>query len=59
MSAGSMCGGYLGARLTMHARAKFWILRILVAVLMLEIIHLGVQYVAPFIHPVHALNAAP
>jgi uncharacterized protein len=59
MSAGSMCGGYLGARLTMHAQAKFWIFRILVAVLVLEIIHLGIQYVAPFIHPVHALTAAP
>jgi hypothetical protein len=59
MSAGSICGGYLGARLTMHVRAKFWIFRILVVVLVLEIIHLGIQYVAPFIHPVHALNAAP
>jgi uncharacterized protein len=59
MSAGSMCGGYLGARLTMHAQAKFWVFRILVAVLVLEIIHLGIQYVAPFIHPVHALTAAP
>ena len=59
MSAGSMCGGYLGARLTMHAQAKFWIFRILIVVLVLEIIHLGIQYVAPFIHPVHALTAAP
>jgi hypothetical protein len=59
MSAGSMCGGYLGARLTIHAQAKFWIFRILVVVLVLEIIHLGIQYVAPFIHPVHALTAAP
>ncbi|HXP07363.1 MAG TPA: sulfite exporter TauE/SafE family protein [Acidobacteriaceae bacterium] len=59
MSAGSMCGGYLGARLTMHAQAKVWIFRILVVVLVLEIIHLGIQYVAPLIHPVHALTAAP
>ena len=30
MSAGSIVGGYFGARLTMHERAKFWIFRILV-----------------------------
>src|ERR1700723_3953177 len=51
MSAGSVAGGFIGARLTMHERAKFWIYRILVAVLVLEILHLGVQYVAPFIPP--------
>jgi len=51
MSAGSVAGGFIGARLTMHERAKFWIYRILVAVLVLEIIHLGVQYVAPYIPP--------
>jgi uncharacterized protein len=51
MSAGSVAGGYIGARLTMHERAKFWIFRILVAVLLLEIVHLGVQYVAPYIRP--------
>ena len=44
MSAGSIGGGYIGARLTMHERAKFWVFRILVAVLLLEIVHLGVQY---------------
>ena len=54
MSAGSVAGGYIGARLTMHERAKFWIFRVLVAVLILEIIHLGVQYFAPYIHPVLA-----
>src|SRR6202453_4354867 len=51
MSAGSVAGGFIGARLTMHERAKFWIYRILVAVLVLEIIHLGIQYVAPYIPP--------
>jgi uncharacterized protein len=51
MSAGSVAGGFIGARLTMHERAKFWIFRILVAVLVLEIIHLGVQYVLPYIPP--------
>jgi uncharacterized membrane protein YfcA len=53
MSAGSVAGGYIGARLTMHERAKFWIFRILVAVLILEIVHLGVQYAAPYIRPLH------
>jgi uncharacterized membrane protein YfcA len=50
MSAGSVAGGYMGARLTMHERAKFWIYRILVAVLLLEIVHLGIQYAAPYLH---------
>jgi hypothetical protein len=53
MSAGSVAGGYIGARLTMHERAKFWIFRILVAVLILEIFHLGVQYAAPYIPHLH------
>ena len=41
----------MGARLTMHERAKFWIYRVLIAVLLLEIVHLGVQYGAPYIPP--------
>jgi uncharacterized protein len=52
MSAGSIGGGYIGARLTMYERAKFWVYRILVAVLLLEIVHLGVQYLGPYIPPV-------
>jgi len=51
MSAGSIAGGYIGARLTMHERAKYWIFRILVAVLILEIVHLSIQYAAPYIQP--------
>jgi uncharacterized protein len=51
MSAGSVAGGYIGARLTMHERAKYWIFRILVAVLVLEIVHLSIQYAAPYIRP--------
>lgn len=50
MSAGSIAGGYVGARLTMHERAKYWVFRILVTVLLLEIIHLVIQYGAPYIH---------
>ncbi|MBV9038673.1 MAG: sulfite exporter TauE/SafE family protein [Acidobacteriaceae bacterium] len=49
MSAGSIAGGYLGARFTMHERAKFWIFRILVAVLVLEIVHLSIQYAASYV----------
>jgi uncharacterized membrane protein YfcA len=48
MSAGSVAGGYIGARLTMHERAKYWIFRILVVVLVLEIVHLSIQYAAPY-----------
>jgi uncharacterized protein len=49
MSAGSIVGGYFGARLTMHQRARYWIFRILVAVLLLEIVHLALQYGAPYL----------
>jgi hypothetical protein len=51
MSAGSVAGGYFGARLTMHERAKYWIFRILVVVLVLEIVHLSIKYAAPYIPP--------
>jgi hypothetical protein len=51
MSAGSIAGGYIGARLTMYERAKYWVYRVLVAVLLLEIVHLGIQYVAPYFPP--------
>ena len=54
MSAGSIAGGYLGARLTMHERAKFWVFRILVAVLVLEIVHLAIQYCAPYVGSAHS-----
>jgi uncharacterized membrane protein YfcA len=57
MSAGSIAGGYMGARLTMHVQAKFWVFRILVMVLLLEIAHLGIQYGANFIWPAHSINA--
>jgi hypothetical protein len=53
LSAGSIAGGYVGTRLTMHERAKFWVFRILVAVLLLEIVHLGIQYGAPYIRSGH------
>jgi uncharacterized protein len=53
MSAGSLAGGYLGAHLTMQERAKFWVFRILVVVLSLEIVHLGIQYGAPYLWSKH------
>lgn len=53
MSAGSLIGGYLGAHLTMKEQAKFWVFRILVAVLVLEIVHLGIQYSASYFWPRH------
>jgi uncharacterized membrane protein YfcA len=55
MSTGSLAGGYLGAHLTMQERAKFWFFRILVAVLLLEIVHLGIQYGAPYLWSRHSL----
>jgi uncharacterized membrane protein YfcA len=55
MSTGSLAGGYLGAHLTMQERAKFWVFRILVAVLLLEIVHLGIQYGAPYLWSRHSL----
>jgi len=58
MSAGSLAGGYLGARLTMQERAKFWVFRILVAVLLLEIVHLGIQYGAPYL-PRQTISFSP
>jgi uncharacterized membrane protein YfcA len=57
MSAGSIVGGYLGARFTMHQQAKFWVFRILVMVLVLEIAHLGIQYRANFRFPARSINA--
>ena len=51
MSAGSVAGGYIGARLTMHERARYWVFRILVVVLVLEIVHLSIQYAATYIRP--------
>lgn len=57
MSVGSIAGGYLGARFTMHQQAKFWVFRILVTVLVLEIAHLGIQYGANFKFPVRSINA--
>lgn len=52
LSAGSIAGGHLGARLSGHARARIWVFRLLVAVILLELVHLGTRYIfVPYVHP--------
>jgi len=47
MSVGSLLGGHLGARLSSHIRAREWVFRLLVAVILLELAHLVWHYTAP------------
>jgi len=49
LSAGSVLGGYLGARLSARPPARLWVFRILVAVILLELVQLGVHYFKPFV----------
>jgi uncharacterized membrane protein YfcA len=49
LSAGSVLGGYLGARLSAHVQARIWVFRALVAVIVLELVELGVHYFRPFV----------
>lgn len=44
LSVGSLLGGHFGAKLSSHEKARTWVFRILVAVILLELIHLAVQY---------------
>jgi uncharacterized membrane protein YfcA len=44
LSAGSLLGGYFGAKLSSLESARIWVFRILVAVIILELVHLGIQY---------------
>jgi uncharacterized protein len=44
LSAGSLLGGHFGAKLSTHVKAHIWVFRILVAVIILELVHLGMQY---------------
>lgn len=44
LSAGSLLGGYFGAKLSSLESARTWVFRILVAVIILELVHLGIQY---------------
>ena len=49
LSAGSILGGYLGARVSAQERARSWVFRTLVAVILLELAQLGVHYFKPFV----------
>lgn len=48
LAAGSIVGGYLGARLSSHVDARKWAFRLLVVAIGLELIHLGWHYTAPW-----------
>jgi hypothetical protein len=47
LAAGSIAGGHAGAHLSNHAEAKRWAFRLLVAVILLELVHLIWHYSAP------------
>jgi uncharacterized membrane protein YfcA len=44
LSAGSLGGSFLGARLSRYAGARRWVFRLLVAAIALELVHLGAAY---------------
>ena len=44
MAAGSVAGGFLGAKVALNPLAKVWTFRFLVAVILLELIHMGIAY---------------
>lgn len=46
LAAGSIVGGYFGARLSSHPSAHRWAFRLLVLAILLELLHLGWQYTA-------------
>jgi hypothetical protein len=47
LAAGSVAGGHAGAQLSNHPEAKQWAFRLLVAVILLELVHLCWHYSAP------------
>jgi uncharacterized membrane protein YfcA len=49
LSAGSILGGYLGARVSAQPQARLWVFRLLVAVILLELVQLAVHYFKPFV----------
>jgi uncharacterized membrane protein YfcA len=49
LSVGSLLGGHFGAKLSSHMQARVWVFRILVAVILLELVHLGIQYFGPLL----------
>ncbi len=44
LAVGSVAGSYVGVRVAQFATAKVWVFRILTAVILLELVHVGVQY---------------
>jgi uncharacterized membrane protein YfcA len=44
LSIGSVGGSYVGVRVAQFATAKVWVFRILAAVILLELVHVGIQY---------------
>ena len=44
MALGSVLGAFLGAKLSLNPLAKVWTFRFLVVIILLELIHLGIQY---------------
>ena len=49
MAIGSIVGAFLGAKLSLNPLAKVWTFRFLVVVILLELIHLGIQYFHEFL----------
>jgi uncharacterized membrane protein YfcA len=49
LSAGSVLGGYLGAKLSSYALAKVWAFRALATAIFLELLHLGWHYFHPLL----------
>jgi uncharacterized membrane protein YfcA len=47
LALGSLAGGHAGAQLSGHPNAKAWAFRVLVAVILLELVHLTWHYFAP------------
>jgi uncharacterized membrane protein YfcA len=47
LSLGSILGGHVGAKLSSFAHARLWVFRIPVVVIGLELVHLGIDYLAP------------
>jgi uncharacterized membrane protein YfcA len=47
LAAGSIVGGYFGARLSGHVHARIWAFRLLVLAIGLELVHLGWHYSTP------------
>ncbi len=54
LPARSLAGAPIGAKLSSHPDARRWVFRSLVAAISLEVIHLGISYIAEFSAVGHA-----